>query len=111
MTPRLAGLTQGKVRRDDAAVCRRTRGHCRGARARACPTLGDATIATAILDRLLPHSHLINIWGESHRLRKGQAELLWATAASASTNETTDINPPRVDEFQTGAVGSKVRRR
>ena len=30
---------------------------------------GDSVIATAILDRLLHHSHVINIRGESYRLR------------------------------------------
>jgi IstB-like ATP binding protein len=34
-------------------------------------------IATAILDRLLHHSHIVNIRGESYRLReKRRAELL-----------------------------------
>lgn len=32
--------------------------------------LGDNVIATAILDRLLHHSHVINIRGESYRLRE-----------------------------------------
>ena len=32
--------------------------------------LGDAVIATAILDRLLHHSHVVNIRGESYRLRE-----------------------------------------
>jgi DNA replication protein DnaC len=32
--------------------------------------LGDAVIATAILDRLLHHSHVLNIRGESFRLRE-----------------------------------------
>ncbi len=39
--------------------------------------LGDAVIATAILDRLLHHSHIVNIRGESYRLReKKQAGIL-----------------------------------
>ena len=39
--------------------------------------LGDTVIATAILDRLLHHSHVINIRGESYRLKdKRQAGLL-----------------------------------
>lgn len=39
--------------------------------------LGDSVIATAILDRLLHHSHVLNIRGESYRLReKRQAGLL-----------------------------------
>jgi len=38
--------------------------------------LGDTVIATAILDRLLHHSHVISIRGESYRLReKRQAGL------------------------------------
>jgi DNA replication protein DnaC len=41
--------------------------------------LGDAVIATAILDRLLHHSHVLNIRGESYRLReKKRAGLLGA---------------------------------
>ena len=32
--------------------------------------LGDTVIATAILDRLLHHSHVLNIRGESYRLRE-----------------------------------------
>ncbi len=32
--------------------------------------LGDEVVATAILDRLLHHSHILNIRGESYRLRK-----------------------------------------
>lgn len=39
--------------------------------------LGDAVIATAILDRLLHHSHVLNIRGDSYRLReKKRAGLL-----------------------------------
>lgn len=30
--------------------------------------LGDSVIASAILDRLLHHSHVLNIRGDSHRL-------------------------------------------
>jgi hypothetical protein len=33
---------------------------------------GDAVVATAILDRLLHHSHLITIRGDSYRLREKQ---------------------------------------
>ena len=32
--------------------------------------LGDAVIATAILDRLLHYSHVLNIRGESYRLKE-----------------------------------------
>ena len=39
--------------------------------------LGDSVIASAVLDRLLHHSHVLNIRGESYRLReKRQAGLL-----------------------------------
>jgi DNA replication protein DnaC len=32
--------------------------------------LGDEVVATAILDRLLHHSHIVTIKGESYRLRE-----------------------------------------
>jgi DNA replication protein DnaC len=32
--------------------------------------MGDAVLASAILDRLLHHSHIINIRGESYRLKE-----------------------------------------
>ena len=45
--------------------------------------LGDSVIATAILDRLLHHSHVVNIRGESYRLReKRQAGLFGNAQAS-----------------------------
>ena len=38
--------------------------------------MGDTVVASAVLDRLLHHSHALNIRGESHRLReKRQAGL------------------------------------
>ena len=44
----------------------------------------EATAATAILDRLLHHSHVLTITGESHRLReKRRAGVLNAPAATA----------------------------
>ena len=42
--------------------------------------LGDAVIATAILDRLLHHSHVLNIRGESYRLREKKRAGLFTTA-------------------------------
>lgn len=46
---------------------------------------GDAVVATAILDRLLHHSHVLTIRGESHRLReKRRSGLLSAPAAHAT---------------------------
>jgi DNA replication protein DnaC len=44
---------------------------------------GDAVLATAILDRLLHHSHVITIKGESYRLReKRKAGLLRPTKSA-----------------------------
>ena len=55
--------------------------------------LGDTVIASAVLDRLLHHSHVLNIRGESYRLReKRQAgifsshQLLGATPAKGNDN-------------------------
>lgn len=45
--------------------------------------LGDAVIATAILDRLLHHSHVISIRGESYRLREKKRAGLFGTPAQA----------------------------
>lgn len=45
--------------------------------------LGDTVVATAILDRLLHHSHIFTIRGESYRLReKRRAGLLKNTAST-----------------------------
>ena len=47
---------------------------------------GDPVVATAILDRLLHHSHVITIRGDSYRLReKRRAGLLKATAVQPET--------------------------
>ena len=42
--------------------------------------LGDSVVATAILDRLLHHSHVLNIRGESYRLREKKRAGLFASA-------------------------------
>src|SRR5205814_3061756 len=69
--------------------------------------LGDAVIATAILERLLHHSHVLNIRGERYRLKeKKQAGLFGlvqrAPEGAAQTNQLTDrltggsiLNRPR----------------
>jgi len=50
---------------------------------------GDAVVATAILDRLLHHSHVITIRGDSYRLRtKRRAGLV--NQASATTQTTAN---------------------
>ena len=52
--------------------------------------LGDTVIATAILDRLLHHSHVLNIRGESYRLRdKRQAGLLTSQQLLNTSSEET----------------------
>ena len=45
----------------------------------------DAVVATAILDRLLHHSHVITIRGESYRLREKRRTGLLTTAKAANT--------------------------
>ncbi len=46
--------------------------------------LGDAVVATAILDRLLHHSHVLTIRGDSYRLtEKRRSGLLQKTGAVA----------------------------
>jgi len=42
---------------------------------------GDATVATAILDRLLHHSHVITIRGDSYGLREKRRSGLIKTPA------------------------------
>ena len=55
--------------------------------------LGDTVIASAVLDRLLHHSHVLNIRGESYRLREKRQSgifsshhLLGATPAKGNDN-------------------------
>jgi DNA replication protein DnaC len=51
---------------------------------------GDPVVATAILDRLLHHSHVITIRGDSYRLKeKRRSGLLQKTAAVAPKPQTT----------------------
>ncbi len=44
--------------------------------------LGDPVVATAILDRLLHHSHVLNIRGESYRLREKKRAGFFGTPPS-----------------------------
>ncbi len=64
--------------------------------------LGDTVIATTILDRLLHHSHVFNIRGESYRLREKQAGLFAAspTPVLTSGEESAAINRQGVGQFQ-----------
>ena len=51
---------------------------------------GDAVVATAILDRLVHHSHVITIRGDSYRLRaKRRSGLLQKAAAPEPIGEVT----------------------
>jgi DNA replication protein DnaC len=51
--------------------------------------LGDTVVATAILDRLLHHSHVLNIRGESYRLReKRQAGLFGSPRLEGQPTQT-----------------------
>src|SRR5215471_559851 len=67
--------------------------------------LGDAVIATAILDRLLHHSHVLNIRGESYRLReKKQAGLIGVgtAALTGSRDDAANDNPAEVGQKYAG---------
>jgi DNA replication protein DnaC len=47
--------------------------------------LGDPVVATAILDRLLHHSHVLNIRGESYRLREKKRAGFFGTPPTPSS--------------------------
>ena len=47
---------------------------------------GDEVMATALIDRLLHHCHIVNIWGNSYRMRQ-HAELLTALRNHPATTE------------------------
>ena len=68
--------------------------------------LGDTVIATAILDRLLHHSHVINICGESYRLKdKRQSSLLTSHRLLTSTAEETRTDRIRTDRIAEHLAG------
>lgn len=48
---------------------------------------GDPVVATAILDRLLHHSHVVTIRGDSYRLREKRRSGLLKAGALGSTNQ------------------------
>ena len=52
--------------------------------------LGDTVIATAILDRLLHHSHVLNIRGESYRLREKKRAGLFGPVQARSEVTRSD---------------------
>lgn len=51
--------------------------------------LGDTVVASAILDRLLHHSHVINIRGESYRLREKKRAGLFPSARIGHDEQAT----------------------
>ncbi len=53
-----------------------------------CELLGDSVIASAVMDRQLHHSHILNVRGESYRLReKRQAGLFSSQQHVGATPE------------------------
>jgi DNA replication protein DnaC len=77
--------------------------------------LGDPVVATAILDRLLHHSHVLNIRGESYRLKeKRRAGLFGRSPVIPSELQPDQIQTDAeegVGQSQTGDGGSKRNRR
>jgi DNA replication protein DnaC len=51
---------------------------------------GDPVVATAILDRLLHHSHVVTIRGDSYRLREKRRSSLLHEAGAAPANPETE---------------------
>ncbi len=54
--------------------------------------LGDTVIASAVLDRLLHHSHVLNIRGESYRLREKRQAGLFPSQQLNATQEEGNSN-------------------
>lgn len=64
---------------------------------------GDPVVATAILDRLLHHSHVLTIRGESYRLReKRRAGLLGTTGAAAAPSTSSIARAKRSPDVHPG---------
>ena len=56
---------------------------------------GDRVVATAILDRLLHHSHVLTIRGDSYRLReKRRSGLIRPQAGGSSSPDSAGLRPP-----------------
>ena len=67
--------------------------------------MGDTGIASAVLDRLLHHSHMLNIRGESYRLREKRQAGLFSShqVAGMGSGEASTIRPE--DNPRTPVVG------
>lgn len=64
---------------------------------------GDPVVATAILDRLLHHSHVLTIRGESYRLKeKRRAGLLGTTGAPAAPSPSSTARAKRSPDVPPG---------
>ena len=60
---------------------------------------GDQVVAAAILDRLLHHSHVVTIRGDSYRLReKRRSGLFRPQAGGSSSPDSAGLRPPPPDE-------------
>jgi DNA replication protein DnaC len=60
---------------------------------------GDQVVATAILDRLLHHSHVLMIRGDSYRLRqKRRSGLIRPQAGGSSSSDSAGLRPTPPDE-------------
>ena len=61
-------------------------------------TFGDAVLATAVLDRLLHHATVINIRGESYRLKERRKAGLLATPASRERSLNKEAHKKHNDD-------------
>jgi len=61
--------------------------------------MGDPVLATAVLDRLLHHCHVVNIRGNSYRLKDKEKTGIYSTPGT------------QVGQFYSGANGSNEFRR
>jgi len=60
---------------------------------------GDQVVATAILDRLLHHSHVLTIRGDSYRLKeKRRSGLIRPQAGGSSSQDSAGLQPPPPSE-------------
>jgi hypothetical protein len=65
---------------------------------------GDPVVAIAVLDRMLHHSHVVTIRGESHRLREKRRSGVLQKAAPA--HETKTVQPRTMGAGLHGAKGA-----
>ena len=77
--------------------------------------LGDELMAAALIDRLLHHCHIVNIPGNTYRMRANEDLLRGLPPSSAAREAQHDRHPsvlPEVCNFQLSKVSSfRCRRR